>query len=427
MKQRLSFFSKNYNIIILILILIILFVFGKIIINKKSIIDTQNASQYMIDKTNREVLDNKENKNNFFIYIIHEVFPKNHKLSINSKGIINNVLTTFIDNIFKIDIKNPVTIVQAQFPIEHISDIEISHEIETENQDEFENDFEDDYREIFFVDLKKEDKSMAVGTVPQERYDEDMEIDDIGDEKGKEIYIFHGEYIDENIVDSIVRPGVTEPEKITFEKGKPHVLIYHTHGTESYNPASEGNYHTLRKEYSVIEVGRIITEILEKRGYNVIHDETYHDYPSYSGSYGRSLAKAREILKENPSIKVIIDIHRDGYDNLEDNKKKALMASNRTNIDENVSTKFQLVIGPESPNRKEVEIFANYIKSISDINYPGFSKPILVKPYGKFNQFLSNHYALIEVGSNLNNIEEAKKSATYLGEILAETLDNIKK
>ncbi len=64
-------------------------------------------------------------------------------------------------------------------------------------------------------------------------------------------------------------------------------------------------------------VADTITAELEKKGYNVIHDITYHDYPSYSGSYNRSAATVKSILEKNSSIGVILDVHRDGFDKID--------------------------------------------------------------------------------------------------------------
>lgn len=421
MKKKLFFLKDYHNIIILILILAILFFFGKIILDKNSFPEAQTILQ---EEKKEERKEKPIGENKFLVYAIHQVFPTTSKETITVSKPVDNLLSSFLHNIFKIDFKNPLTFVQAQFPTNIMHGMELADG----SQEDDESIPEDTYREIFFVDLEKEDTSLAVGTVPKSENEELEDRDDLG-ETWQGVYMID----DENIVDSLNSGSidslkVQEPSKITLQEGKPHILIYHTHGTESYNPASEGNFHTLRKEYSVMEIGKILTGELEKRGYNVIHDTSYHDYPSYSGSYTRSLETARRILKENPSIKIVLDIHRDGYDNIETSgNRESLIANNRTKIKSETSTRFQFVIGPESPNRKEVETFANYIKAISDSKYPGFSKSVLVKPYGKFNQFLVEHYALIEVGSNVNTIEEAKRSAVYLANVLADALDHIKK
>ncbi|KXZ40095.1 stage II sporulation protein P [Alkalithermobacter thermoalcaliphilus JW-YL-7 = DSM 7308] len=212
------------------------------------------------------------------------------------------------------------------------------------------------------------------------------------------------------------------PDKIDLQKGKPQILIYHTHGTESYEPERTGNYHSLNKKYNVMSVGGALKEHLEKRGYVVLHNMDYHDYPSFNGSYTRSLQTARKILQENPSIKVVLDVHRDGMVAKDDETRNRIRQQNTVKINGEDVAKFMLVVGPESPNRKEVENFARYITKVANEKYPGIARNVLVKPYGRFNQFLSNNYALLEVGTNFNTIDEVIRTTKYLAEILDEVI-----
>ncbi|WFD11569.1 stage II sporulation protein P [Tepidibacter hydrothermalis] len=217
------------------------------------------------------------------------------------------------------------------------------------------------------------------------------------------------------------------PQKVELVNGKPQILIYHTHGTESYEPERTGNYHSLNRKYSVLAVGEELKKNLEKKGYSVLHNQEYHDYPSFNGSYSRSLKTARGVLSKYDSIKFIFDIHRDGIDIKNEEMRSKVRKQETTTINGEKVARFSIVVGPESPNRKEVEKFANYIMSISNKKYPGLAKKVIVKPYGRFNQFLSNNYALIEIGGNANTIQESLNTAKYLSEILDEALKNMKR
>lgn len=98
---------------------------------------------------------------------------------------------------------------------------------------------------------------------------------------------------------------------------KNNIIIFHTHTCESYTPSdlyqyeSSGNFRTTSLDRSVVKVGNELTKYLISYNYNVIHDSTYHDYPSYNGSYGRSMATVENLLSTNPGTDVIIDLHRD--------------------------------------------------------------------------------------------------------------------
>lgn len=412
-----------YNIIILLLILLVLFSMPKLIFGKKSLSITDNENyQEEVLKLDKD----KKMDNNFFIRVVQHTFP-NKKAQRQYTPIfsLEELSTSFFTSIFKIDFSNPLTFIQAQFPV-----VAAHHDILMvnipENKDKQTE--EDWSREIYFVDYDGEEKVVIADNINDEyniNKNEPIDGDDLGEIKDG-IYVMD----DENIVDSlnpvstVDLAGTSKPKSIKVEKNKPNILIYHTHGTESYKPVTEGNYHSLKKEYTVIEVANVITKELEKKGYNIIHDITYHDYPSYNGSYGRSAVTAKSILEKNPSIKVILDVHRDGYEKMDTRKDKLkLIENSRTKINGEYVARFQFVIGATSKNRKEVETFAHFAKAVSDSKYPGFSKEVLVKQYGSYNQYLSDHSALIELGSNANTIEEAKKAGYYFADVIADTLN----
>ena len=94
-------------------------------------------------------------------------------------------------------------------------------------------------------------------------------------------------------------------------------IIYHTHTCESYTPTENFNYtmtdsyRTTDFNYNVVRVGNELENELKKYGFEIIHNNTYHDYPSYNGSYGRSLKTLENMLLNNPNTQIAIDLHRD--------------------------------------------------------------------------------------------------------------------
>ncbi len=214
------------------------------------------------------------------------------------------------------------------------------------------------------------------------------------------------------------------PKAFAINKNKPYILIYHTHTTESYLPITEDNYHSTKREYSVLKIGDIISEQLIKKGHNVKHVNTYHDLPSYGESYYRSLSTIKDELSQQNNIKVLIDIHRDGIPSNASYINKAKSES-KVNINGKEVATFKFVIGPENANKEELIKFAKYIKIVSDQMYPGLCKAIIIKPYGRYNQFLSNYSTLLEIGSNLNTIDEAKESAVLIAQVLDESIKRL--
>ena len=230
----------------------------------------------------------------------------------------------------------------------------------------------------------------------------------------------------DNMTANVPKPLNINPLKI--DKEKPYILIYHTHGTESYSSLDNNINHTTDKKLNVIRVGEIITQVLEGRGHKVEHVTKYHDIPSYNKSYSQSLKTINEKLGENNNLKVLIDVHRDGFDQKDPKVRENLqnlLEKSKINIEGKDVATFFFVVGPDSPNKEAVLSFAKYVKAIADVLYPGLCTGIMIKPVGKYNQFLSDYSALIEVGSNLNTIEEALETAKLVGEILSIAIDNI--
>ena len=111
-----------------------------------------------------------------------------------------------------------------------------------------------------------------------------------------------------NLTEDILKPDIKIDNK--------NIVIFHTHSCESYTPSEQyqytqtGNYRTTDLNYTVTRVGTELENYLTKYNINVVHDKSYHDYPSYTGSYTRSLQTVENILKTTQSD-IIIDLHRD--------------------------------------------------------------------------------------------------------------------
>ena len=233
-----------------------------------------------------------------------------------------------------------------------------------------------------------------------------------------------GENISENNEGTNNTQQVVEiPDAIVVDNENPSILIYHTHTTEAYLPIKKDQYHTTERKYSVLAIGDIITESLIEKGNKVKHVDIYHDIPSYNKAYTRSLETVKKVLKEEKNIEVVLDVHRDAYaDNV---SIKTVNEKSKVSINGTTVATFALVIGPDNVNKDKLIKFAKYIEATANELYPGFCRGIIIKPMGRFNQFVSDHYALIEVGSNLNTIDEAKKSAELIAEVLDEVIKEI--
>lgn len=110
------------------------------------------------------------------------------------------------------------------------------------------------------------------------------------------------------LTEEMLKPDITIENK--------NIILFHTHSCESYTSSDKypytptGTFRTTDLNFTVVRVGTELENQLKQYQYNVIHNTDYHDYPSYNGSYTRSLATVENILKTNPSD-IIIDVHRD--------------------------------------------------------------------------------------------------------------------
>lgn len=209
---------------------------------------------------------------------------------------------------------------------------------------------------------------------------------------------------------------------------QPQILIYHTHATESFE-LKERNFYdkdfsakTTDPTKSIISVGDEICKQLDKAGIPYIHDTLVHDYPSYNGSYQSSRATVTELLKKYPSIKIALDIHRDGIE-----KEDGTRLSPVVEIDGKKAAQIMIISGCDDgtmnmPNYLKNLHFASDLQSKLESNFNGLTRPILFD-YRFYNQDLTTGSLLIEVGSHGNSLDQVKYSGELIGKALTKYFD----
>ncbi len=213
----------------------------------------------------------------------------------------------------------------------------------------------------------------------------------------------------------------SDPAFRIYKNNKPQVLIYHTHATEAFETDTQYydksyNSRTQDNEKNIVSVGEIIAEQLEQAGIKTLHDTTAHDYPSYNGSYNRSAKTVNDYLKEYPTIKVILDIHRDAIER--DGSRLSAVAS----INGRDAAQVMIISGCDDgtmdyPNWKANLRFAARLQSEMETLYSGLTRPVMFC-YRRYNQHLSNGALLLEIGSHGNTLAEAQ----YAGELVGKSL-----
>jgi len=219
-----------------------------------------------------------------------------------------------------------------------------------------------------------------------------------------------------------------QPLSWDLSDGEPRVLIFHTHATESYTPTKENPYEassyyrTLETEDNMVRVGETLAALLEEAGIGVIHDTTFHDYPSYTGSYSNARKTLKQYLQQEPGLCLLLDVHRDAVENA-----SGKQLATRITVDGKKVAQLMLVVGSDAgglyhPNWEENLSLALKLQHQLEAICPGICRYISLRSE-RFNQDLMPGMVLVEVGAAGNTLDEALAAM----EILAQAIENLAK
>ena len=221
------------------------------------------------------------------------------------------------------------------------------------------------------------------------------------------------------------------PRELVMEKldwdltgDEPTVLIYHTHAMESYTPQTGEDYteevpfRTADLDYNMVSIGTRLAELLENAGISVLHDTTLHDAASYNGSYASSRETVEKYLAQYPSIRLVLDIHRDAAE--DGSGHQVATTAERAQGD---TARLMLVLGSEAgglynPNWQENYALAVKLQAVLEQESPGLCRELHLTDQ-RYNQDLSPGALLIEVGAAGNSHDEALRAMTPLAEAIA--------
>ena len=224
--------------------------------------------------------------------------------------------------------------------------------------------------------------------------------------------------------------GAAQKPAAPPDAAHPRVLLYSTHTHEAYTMTSANTYaetekwRTADNTQNIVKVGAELKRLLEQKGIATMHDITDHEPPRLGTSYTRSLTTLKNDLARYPSIQLSIDLHRDAY-----------IAGEESTVTINGQkvARFWIIIGTGAgstgsgfsvkPDWKKNLAFAEKLKEKLDAVNPMLCKPVDVRT-GRYNQHAGGHCILIEIGHNLNTLEEALASLPYLADALAQILPN---
>lgn len=222
-------------------------------------------------------------------------------------------------------------------------------------------------------------------------------------------------------------PALTEPFAAELTAEEPQILILHTHGSESYTPpvgtdiVYSGDHRTTDQRYNVVRVGDEMADAFSAAGLSVLHDRTLYDYPSYAGSYDRSLKAIQTYLTQYPSIRFILDVHRDAIEDSQGNEYKVV-----SQVEEGRAAQLTLVVGSNGGGLAHDRWMENLKLGValqSDLltQYPTLMRPLLLRN-SRYNQHATTGSLLVEVGAAGNSPEEAALAGRLFAQRMAEVL-----
>ena len=214
---------------------------------------------------------------------------------------------------------------------------------------------------------------------------------------------------------------------ISLEVGTEQILIIHTHSSEAYTQAGLDRYQpsdtnrTEDTQFNVVRIGDELSQILTEYGLNVIHDRGIYDYPSYTGSYKRSEEAIAQYLESYPSIKIVLDIHRDALGS------DGVVYKTMAEEEGRVASQIMLLAGSdesglEHPGWRNNLALALYMQNAVVQQNPTLMRPVsLVRE--RYNQHMTEGSLIMEVGSNGNTLQEALAAVRLFGHAVGPALE----
>ncbi|NLL80120.1 MAG: stage II sporulation protein P [Clostridiales bacterium] len=200
----------------------------------------------------------------------------------------------------------------------------------------------------------------------------------------------------------------------------PQILIYHTHSQEGFADSVPGD-----ESMTVVGVGDYLTELLQERyGFKVLHHKGQYDVEKRDYAYAKAAPALEQLLKDNPSIQVVIDLHRD-----EVPEGTRLL----TTLNGKPTARFMFFNGLsrtkktgeipylENPYIEDNLAFAFQMQLACNEYYPGLTRKIYLKGY-RYNMHYCPKTLLVELGAQTNTVEEAYNACEPLADMIAKVL-----
>lgn len=266
---------------------------------------------------------------------------------------------------------------------------------------------------------KKGEKDKKDGSIREYQYKEDGVTDKYGLVRVKNV----------NKTDISIKKLLSKSLELEVKSDEPTVLIFHTHTTETYELLDRGFYATTsltrteNKALNMVRVGEETAEEIKKAGFSVLHDKIIHDY-TYNTAYAHSRKTVEEYLKQYPSIKIVLDLHRDAIHRSDGTKIKPT-----AEINGKKAAQIMIISGCQEQGNgvegfegwRDNLVFALHLQNTLEKLFKGITRPLYFSPR-KYNMDLTPFSLLVEIGSDANTLEEAVYTGRCLGRAVSEIL-----
>jgi stage II sporulation protein P len=211
-----------------------------------------------------------------------------------------------------------------------------------------------------------------------------------------------------------LQSALCAPLSWQLANGQPAVLILHSHASEAFSNCA--GWRSENTAYNMVSIGDRVGALLEKAGIQVIHDRSLHDSPSYDAAYGNSRTSIESYLTQYPSIRLVLDLHRDAGEDGNGNQ-----VGYTTDYNGQDAATMMLVVsaydyGGNAAWQRNLS-FATKLQLQLEQLSPGICRPLVLRSY-HYNQDICPTGLLIEMGFAGNEQEEALRSAEALAEAI---------
>lgn len=207
-------------------------------------------------------------------------------------------------------------------------------------------------------------------------------------------------------------PSLT-PDNSVKPSGSALVGIYSTHNSESY--IGDGGSDHLQGNGEISEVATGLAQALRSKGIVVTQSDKVHDRPVLERAYSQSVITAAQMVKDNPKLQALLDVHRDGVPI--GKSKRVVMVNGQA------AAPVMIVLAEKHSGWEQNNAFATQLVSMGNRLYPGLFLPIYYAADARYNQHLHPHALLLEFGDQYNTTAEAIKSAQAVAAVLAKIIN----